>query len=77
MITAYILPGAEAGKTATVAVALRGLPGVPETATLAWPYGVIARAQAREIDDLAGSGTSCIQAPYGMRRATSCPVVPL
>lgn len=74
MIAAYILPEAEAGNAATVAVTLRDLPGVPGTAALAGPYDVIAQAQAREIDDLARFVPSCIQALDGGRRPTSCPV---
>ena len=49
---AYILIQTEAGQAAIVAAALRGLPGVSETASLAGPYDVIARAQARDIDEL-------------------------
>ena len=45
MIAAYILIQVQAGKAATVAAALRDLPGVSETASLAGPYDVIARAQ--------------------------------
>jgi hypothetical protein len=71
------LPEAEAGNAATVAVTLRGLPGVPGTAAMGGPYDVIARAQAREIDDLSRFEIYCIQAPYGMRRPTSCSVVRL
>ena len=55
MIAAYILIQAEAGKAAIVAAALRDLPGVSQTASLAGPYDVIARAQARDIDELASS----------------------
>ena len=53
MIAAYILIQVQAGKAATVAAALRDLPGVSETASLAGPYDVIARAQARDISELA------------------------
>ncbi len=46
VIAAYILIQTEAGKAAIVAAALRDLPGVSETAGLAGPCDVIARAQA-------------------------------
>lgn len=46
MIAAYFLIQTQAGKAALVAAALRDLPGVLETASLAGPYDVIARAQA-------------------------------
>ena len=48
MIAAYILIQTEAGKAAFVAAALRDLPGVSETASLAGPYDVIAWVQARD-----------------------------
>ena len=53
MIAAYILIQVQPGKAATVAAALRDLPGVSETASLAGPYDVIARAQVRDISELA------------------------
>ena len=77
MIAAYILIQTEAGQAATVAAALRDLPGVSETATLAGPYDVIARAQARDIDELAKLVTSQVQALDGVSRTMSCPVVHL
>ena len=75
VIAAYILIETEAGKAAAVAAALRDLPGVPETAVLAGPYDVIARAQAPSVDELARLVTSRIQALDGVRRTTTSPVV--
>ncbi len=60
-----------------MAAALRDLPGVSETASLAGPYDVIARAQARDIDELARLVTSRVQALDGVRRTMSCPVIHL
>jgi DNA-binding Lrp family transcriptional regulator len=77
VIAAYILIQTEAGKAASVAAALRDLPGVSETANLAGPYDVIARAQARDIDELAKLVTSRVQALDGVNRTMSCPVVHL
>ena len=77
MIAAYILIQTEAGQAAMVAAALRDLPGVSETASLAGPYDVIARAQARNIDELAKLVTSQVQALDGVSRTMSCPVVHL
>ena len=77
VIAAYILIQTEAGKAAIVAAALRDLPGVSETASLAGPYDVIARAQARDIDELAKLVTSQVQALDGVSRTMSCPVVHL
>jgi DNA-binding Lrp family transcriptional regulator len=77
VIAAYILIQTEPGKAAIVAAALRDLSGVSETASLAGPYDVIARAQARDIDELARLVTSRVQALDGVRRMMSCPVVHL
>jgi len=77
VIAAYILIETEAGKAATVAAALRDLPGAPETAVLAGPYDVIARAQAQNIDELARLVTFRVQAIDGVLRTMSCPVVHL
>ena len=77
VIAAYILIQTEAGKAAIVAAALRDLPGVSETASLAGPYDVIARAQARNIDELAKLVASQVQALDGVSRTMSCPVVHL
>jgi len=54
-----------------------GLPGVSHTASLAGPCDVIARAQARAIDELAKLVTSQVQALGGVNRTMSCPVVHL
>ena len=77
MIAAYILIQTEAGQAAMVAAALRDLPGVSETASLAGPYDVIARVQARNIDELAKLVTSQVQTLDGVSRTMSCPVVHL
>ena len=77
MIAAYILIQTEPGTAATVAAALRDLPGVSDTASLAGPYDVIARAQARDIDELAKLVTSRVQALDGVSRTMTCPVVHL
>ena len=64
-------------QAANVAATLRDLPGVLATASLAGPYDVIARAQARNIDELAKLVTSQVQPLDGVRRTMSCPVVHL
>ena len=75
MIAAYILIQTQAGKAATVAAALRDLPGVSQTASLAGPYDVIARAQARDISELAKLVTFRAPALDGVTRTICCPVV--
>jgi len=77
VIAACILIQAEAGKTAGVAAALLGLPRVAETASVAGPYDVIARAQARDIGGLGKLVASRVQARGGVRRTMTCPVVHL
>ena len=77
VIAAHILIHTEPGKAAIVAATLRDLPDVSEAAILAGPYDVIARAQARSIDELAKLVTSRIQALDGVRRTMTCPVVHL
>jgi DNA-binding Lrp family transcriptional regulator len=77
VIAADILIQTEAGKAAVVAAALGGLPGVLEAASVAGPYDVIARAQARDIDELAKLAGSRVQALDGVTRTISCPVIHL
>lgn len=77
MIAAYILIQIEVGTVASVAAALRDLPGVSEAAGVAGPYDVIARALAREIDELTQPVTSGAQALDDMGRTMTCPVVHL
>jgi DNA-binding Lrp family transcriptional regulator len=77
VIAAYILIQAQAGKAAVVAAALRDVPGVSQTASLAGPYDVIARVRAPDIDELATLVTSRIQALDGVRRTMTCSVVRL
>jgi DNA-binding Lrp family transcriptional regulator len=77
MIAAYILIETEPGKAATVAAALRDVPGVLETASVAGPYDVIARAQGPDIDELAKLAASQVQALDGVTRTLTCPVVHL
>jgi len=53
------------------------VPGVVETASVAGPYDVIARAQAPDIDELGRLVVSRVQALDGVLRTMSCPVVHL
>src|SRR5262245_44062844 len=77
MIAAYILIQADAGQAFTVAAALRDLPGISETASLAGPYDVIARAQAHDVDEMATLVTSQVQAIDGVMRTMICTLVHL
>jgi DNA-binding Lrp family transcriptional regulator len=77
MIAAYVLIQTEVGKAAGVAAALRDLPGVAEAASVTGPYDVIARAEARNIDELARLIVSRVQTLGGVARTLTCPVVHL
>jgi DNA-binding Lrp family transcriptional regulator len=77
MVAAYILIQTRAGQAAAVAAALRDLPGVPEAASVAGPYDVIARAQARDLDELGTFVVSRLQAVRGVERTLTCQVVRL
>jgi DNA-binding Lrp family transcriptional regulator len=77
VIAAYILIQTEVGKAAIVAAALREVPGVSETASLAGPHDVIARAGARDIDELAMLVTSRVRALGAVTRTMTCLVVHL
>jgi len=77
VIAAYVLIQTEVGKAAIVAAALRDLPGVSETASLAGPYDVIAQAQARDIDELGKLVASGVQVLDGVTRTVTCTVVHL
>jgi DNA-binding Lrp family transcriptional regulator len=77
VIAAYVLIQTEVGKAATVAAALRDLPGVSETASVAGPYDVIAQAEARDIDELGKLVASRVQVLDGVTRTLTCTVVHL
>jgi DNA-binding Lrp family transcriptional regulator len=73
----YVLIQTEVGQAAVVAAALRDVPGVSEAVSVTGPYDVIARAEARNIDELARLIVSGVQALGGVARTLTCPVVHL
>ena len=75
MIAGYVLIQTEVGMTAGVAAALQGLPGVSAAASVAGPYDVIVRAEARTIDQLGRLVVSRIQTVAGVLRTTTCPII--
>ena len=77
MIAAYVLIQTDTGQAAAVAGALRDVPGVSDAAVVAGPYDVIARAQARNVDELARLVISKVQTLGGVARTLTCPVVHL
>jgi DNA-binding Lrp family transcriptional regulator len=77
VIAAYVLIWTEVGRAAVVAAALRDVPGISEAASVTGPYDVIARAEARNIDELGRLVVSRVQALGGVARTMTCPVVHL
>jgi DNA-binding Lrp family transcriptional regulator len=77
VITAYVLIQTEVGQAGLVAAALRNVSGVSEVATVTGPYDVIARAEARDLDELGRLVVSRVQALGGVTRTLTCPVIHL
>ena len=75
MLSAYVLIQTEVGKVAHVAQALSDLDGVQIAEDLAGPYDVIARVQARGLDQLGKLVASRIQAVDGVTRTLTCTVI--
>jgi len=76
MIAAYVLIQTEVGKATAVVAAFRDVPGVSDAASVAGPYDVIVRTEARNIDELGRLVVSRIQAVAGVARTTTCPIIP-
>lgn len=74
-VVAYILIQTEAGRAATVAGEVAGIKGVGSAEVVTGPYDVIARAEARNLDELARAVVSRIQAVSGVTRTLTCPVI--
>jgi DNA-binding Lrp family transcriptional regulator len=77
MINAYILIQTEVGKAGEVAAAVGQLPGVTQAEDVTGPYDVIARAEARSVDDLGKLVVARLQAVDGITRTLTCPVIHL
>ena len=77
MVTAYILIQTEVGKAAQVAKDIAEIPGVQQAEYVTGPYDVIARAEARNIDELGRLIVARVQAVDGITRTLTCPVVHL
>jgi DNA-binding Lrp family transcriptional regulator len=76
VIAAYVLIQTEVGKAPAVVAALRDLPGVSGAASVAGPYDVILRTEARSIDELGRRVVSRIQIVDGVRHTVTCPIIP-
>jgi DNA-binding Lrp family transcriptional regulator len=77
MVAAYVLIQTEVGKAGPVARAIAEIKGVHGVEAVAGPYDVIARAEARGIDDLGRLIVSRIQAVNGVTRTLTCAVTHL
>jgi len=75
VIASHIPVQARAGPAAVVTAAVREVPGVWETASVAGPCDVIIWAGTRDTGQLARLVTSRGRAPGGGTRAGGCPVV--
>jgi DNA-binding Lrp family transcriptional regulator len=77
VVTAYILIQTEVGKAAKVAKDILDIAGVQQAQAVTGPYDVIARAEARNIDELGQLVVARVQAVDGITRTLTCPVVRL
>ena len=77
MVTAYILVQTEVGKAAEVAREIVGIEGVQQAEDVTGPYDVIARAEARNLDELGRLVVARVQLVDGITRTLTCPVVRL
>jgi DNA-binding Lrp family transcriptional regulator len=75
VIAGYVLIQTEVGMATGVAAALQELPGVSAVASVAGPYDVIIRAEARSIDQLGRLVVSRVQATAGVLRTITCPII--
>jgi DNA-binding Lrp family transcriptional regulator len=76
-VSAYILIQTEVGKAAAVAGAVDAIEGVVSAEDVTGPYDVIARAQAKSVDELGQMVVSRVQMIEGITRTLTCPVVHL
>ena len=77
MVAAYILVQTEVGKAAQVAKDIVKIEGVQQAEGVTGPYDVIARAEARNLDELGKLVVARVQAVDGITRTLTCPVVRL
>jgi DNA-binding Lrp family transcriptional regulator len=77
VVTAYILIQTEVGKAAQVAKDIVEITGVQQAEDVTGPYDVIARAEARNHDELGRLVVARVQVVDGITRTLTCPVVRL
>jgi DNA-binding Lrp family transcriptional regulator len=76
-VQAYVLIQTEVGKAAEVARLAAAIEGVVNAEDVTGPYDVIARAEARSVDELGRLVVGEIQRIEGITRTVTCPVVNL
>jgi DNA-binding Lrp family transcriptional regulator len=76
-VHAYVLIQTDVGHAADVVRAISELDGVVQAEGVTGPYDVIARAEARSIDDLGRLVVGGLQGIDGITRTITCPVVNL
>jgi DNA-binding Lrp family transcriptional regulator len=77
VVTAYILIQTDVGKAAQVAKDIVEITGVQQAEDVTGPYDVIARAEARNLDELGRLVVARVQVVDGITRTLTCPVVRL
>jgi DNA-binding Lrp family transcriptional regulator len=77
VVTAYILIQTEVGKAAQVVKDIVEITGVQQAEDVTGPYDVIARAEARNLDELGRLVVARVQVVDGITRTLTCPVVRL
>jgi DNA-binding Lrp family transcriptional regulator len=77
VLSAYVLIQTEVGAAVRVARAVSELDGVERAEDVTGPYDVIARIQARGLDQLGRLVVARILAVDGVTRTLTCPVVRL
>jgi len=75
VVQAYILIQTDVGKAAEVAASIAELKGVTLAEDVTGPYDVIARAEARNVDELGKLVVARVQTLDGITRTLTCPVV--
>ncbi len=75
VVQAYILIQSEVGMAASVAERIAGITGVTLAEDVTGPYDVIARVEARNVDELGRLVIAKIQDVPGITRTLTCTVV--
>jgi len=75
VVQAYILIQTDVGKAADVAQEIADVKGVTMAEDVTGPYDVIARAEARNVDELGKLVVARVQNIAGITRTLTCPVV--